>query len=416
MRRGAEFRPRWMPIALPPTVRGTAPSATARLRGIDAARGLAMVFVCLSHFGLEYFRRLDEPAIAGALYMVGMVGSPTFMLISGIMLGLLYETKRRRFDEHRMLLADRALFMLTAGHVLIMVASATRLDSLIETLQRGFITDVLAVALLLGPLLVSRVSRRARLLLAAALFTGAWLLALRWTPIETVDEVARYLLVGSYPSELPHNFPLLPWLAVYVAASVLGQWMGDQLARGRRRDVERTLFVIGAAAVTAVVLYKILQWSMSIQPSPLLAVLASPWNKLPPSPAYLLLYGGLALLILAGTLLVERRKIARPLFAWATLLGRTSLFVFILQFYVYYVLLFVLNLPYTPFWPLLFVASLAGITLLAKVWDDGARNRHFSVGLRRLTATRMGRLLLASVGSIAHALATRRPPLEESKT
>ena len=53
-----------------------------RVRAIDAARGLAMVFVCLSHFGLEYFRRLDEPSIAKALYMVGMIGSPTFMLIS----------------------------------------------------------------------------------------------------------------------------------------------------------------------------------------------------------------------------------------------------------------------------------------------------------------------------------------------
>ena len=81
-----------------------------------------------------------------------------------------------------MLLADRALFMLTVGHVLIMVASAPRLESLSETLQRGFITDALAVALLLGPTLVAHVSRRARVLLSLILFSGAWLLAIRWTP------------------------------------------------------------------------------------------------------------------------------------------------------------------------------------------------------------------------------------------
>jgi hypothetical protein len=103
-------------------------------------------------------------------------------------------------------------------------------------------------------------------------------------------------------------------------------------------------------------------------------------------------------MLLTGTLMIERRQLVRRAFAWATLLGRTSLFVFILQFYLYYMLLLSLNLPYTPLWPLVFAASLVGITVLAKRWDEEARNRHFSVGLRRLTATRVGRLLLVSVG------------------
>lgn len=397
------------PAQLP--ARGTTPSA--RVGAIDAARGLAMVFVCLSHFALEYFRRLDQPSLAETLYMVGMIGSPTFMLISGVMLGLLYEARRERFHQHRMLLADRALFMLTVGHVLIMVASAPRLESVSETLQRGFITDVLAVALLVGPPLVSRVSWRTRLLLSLVLFAAAWLVAIRWTPANAFDEFMRYLLVGAYPKGMPHNFPLLPWLAVYLAASVLGQWMGERLAKDQRRSMERVLLLTGAAMVSSLVLYKLCQWTFAIPSSPLLAVLTSPWRKLPPSPAYLLFYGGLALLMVAGALILERRKLVQSLFAWATLLGRTSLFVFILQFYVYYVLLLSLNLPYTPFWPLVFVASLAGITALAKVWDEGARNRHFTIGLRHLMKTRVGRLLLASVEGGHLALGTPRARLEE---
>lgn len=378
---------------------GASAASMARVRAIDAARGLAMVFVCLSHFGLEYFRRLDEPSMAKALYMVGMIGSPTFMLISGIMLGLLYETRRERFDQHRLLLADRALFMLTVGHILIMVANAPRAESLSESLQRGFITDTLAVALLLGPALVARVGRRARTLLALIIFAGAWLLAIRWTPVTTLDEVVRYLLVGSYPNELPYNFPLLPWLAVYVAASVLGQWIGERLATGQRLKVERSLLAWGGAAVTFVVLYKLWQWTVALPSSPLLTVLASPWKKLPPSPAYLLFYGGFGLMLVAGTLFVERRQLLQPLFKWAMLLGRASLLVFIVQFYVYYGLLLSLNLPYTPYWPLVFVASLVGITALAKVWDDGATNRYLTVGLRHFTTTRVGRLLLGRVGA-----------------
>lgn len=386
------------PIRIPPrTPRRPSSGPEARLRGIDAARGLAMVFVCLSHFGLEYFRRLDEQSIAKALYMIGMVGSPTFMLISGVMLGVLYQTRRGRFGQHRMLLADRALFMLTVGHLLMMVANVPRQESLSQTLQRGFITDALAVALLLGPTLVAYVSRRARVLLALILFAGAWLLAVRWTPANAFDEVVRYLLVGSHPHELPYNFPLLPWLAVYVAASVLGQWIGEQIAAGHQRKVERTLFGWGVAATTFVVLYKLCQWTIAIPSAPLLAVLASPWKKLPPSPAYLLFYGGWALMLVAGTLMIERRKLVQPLLKWAMLLGRASLFVFILQFYVYYVLLSSLRLPYTPLWPLVFVASLVAIAALAKVWDDRANNRYLTVGLRHLTRTKVGRLLLASV-------------------
>ena len=402
------------PIRIPRrTPRPPTTGPEARLRGIDAARGLAMAFVCLSHFGLAYFQRLEEQSIAKALYLVGMIGSPTFMLISGVMLGLLYQTRRGRFAQHRMLLADRALFMLTVGHFLMMLANAPRQESLSATLQRGFITDALAVALLLGPTLVAQVGRRARVLLSLILFAGAWLIAIRWTSANAFDEVLRYVLVGSHPHELPYNFPLLPWLAVYIAASVLGQWIGDQLATGQQRQVERTLLGWGAAATTFLVLYKLCQWTIAFPSSPLLAVLASPWKKLPPSPAYLLFYGGWALMLVAGTLMIERQKLVQPLLKWAALLGRASLFVFILQFYVYYVLLSSLNMPYTPFWPLVFVASLVGIATLAKVWDDRASNRYLTVGLRHFTTTRVGRLLLASVGVAVMPWIRPRGRLEE---
>lgn len=378
-------------------VRPGVTNSIARLSAIDAARGLAMVFMCLSHFGLEYFRRLDEPSITNVLYIVGMIGSPTFMLISGVMLGVLYELRPERFGRHRLLLADRALFMLTVGHFLIMVANAPRMESPYDALQRGFITDALAVALLLGPLLISRTSGRARVLVALVLFAGAWLLAISWTPANAFDAIVRYLLVGAYPRDLPYNFPLLPWLAVYIAASVLGQWIGEQLRTGQRLKLERSLFAWGAGAVTFLALYKLCQWKLALPSTPLLTVLASPWKKLPPSPAYLLFYGGLALILVAGSLAIERRRLAPRMFAWATLLGRTSLFVFILQFYVYYVLLWWLNLPYTPLWPLMFIASLCGIVALARRWDERANNRYFTVGLRQLIASRLGRIMLWTV-------------------
>src|SRR5687767_2506611 len=73
--------------------------ADDRLRGIDAARGAAMAFVCLSHFGLEYFRPFGGATAQVTMYRIGMVASPTFMLISGMMLGLLYGSRREEFGR-----------------------------------------------------------------------------------------------------------------------------------------------------------------------------------------------------------------------------------------------------------------------------------------------------------------------------
>jgi hypothetical protein len=37
-----------------------------------------MLFVCLSHFGLEYFRLMGDPPARGLCYTVGRIASPTF--------------------------------------------------------------------------------------------------------------------------------------------------------------------------------------------------------------------------------------------------------------------------------------------------------------------------------------------------
>jgi hypothetical protein len=57
------------------------------------------------------------------------------------------------------------------------------------------------------------------------------------------------------------------------------------------------------------------------------------------------------------------------------LIGRNSLFVFILQQFLYDDLLIPLRLPYTPLW-LLLVLSLFPIALAARAWDARGLNRH----------------------------------------
>src|SRR5665213_2210872 len=64
-------------------------SQSTRWEAIDAARGIAMFFVCVAHFGSGYFASIGEPARQTLTDRIGMVASPTFMLISGMMLGML---------------------------------------------------------------------------------------------------------------------------------------------------------------------------------------------------------------------------------------------------------------------------------------------------------------------------------------
>lgn len=60
-----------------------------RIVALDAARGIAMLLVCLAHFCDVHFVR--SVAIDGwfgiGLALVGKVATPTFVLVSGILMG-----------------------------------------------------------------------------------------------------------------------------------------------------------------------------------------------------------------------------------------------------------------------------------------------------------------------------------------
>lgn len=364
---------------------------TARIRGIDAARGTAMLFVCLSHFGLEYFRPLGDPAERVWTYNIGMIASPTFMLLSGMMLGLLFHTRRESFGKISAGLADRGLFMLTAGHVLIMLTCIPRSGSFGQAVRLGFITDAVGVAVILGPLLVMRTRAAARLASAAALYLSGLLMTMAWFPENALLRAVKQVLAGPYPEATPNTFPFLPWLGVYLAGTVVGEWLGRCYQAGDARAAERGIMKLGAAGVAVAVLCKAAMWTAGSagprglgDPAGWAYQLTSPWRKLPPSPVYLAFFGGCGLLLVGLVLMVERRQLLGWFVEWTSLLGRTSLFVFIAQFYVYYLLFFYLRLPYTPFWPLYFAASLAGLTALARVWEERGYNRYLT--LRRAPA------------------------------
>lgn len=61
--------------------------ADRRLGAVDAARGAAMLLVCLSHFADAYVELFGYGSTYERLDLVVMIASPPFMLLSGAMLG-----------------------------------------------------------------------------------------------------------------------------------------------------------------------------------------------------------------------------------------------------------------------------------------------------------------------------------------
>jgi heparan-alpha-glucosaminide N-acetyltransferase-like protein len=387
-------------VALPVTTRRLAavreavsarsePTRPGRLRAIDATRGTAMFGVFISHFATIYFVPNGQLGLADIALTIGMIASPTFMLLSGVMLGFLYHNAGPDFARLRIKLIDRGLFLLTVGRALILLAHMPA-AGVRQAFLFVFITDAIGVSLVVGPLLITAIGRRTRLALAIAMYAANWMATIAWHPVRAVPEGIKEVLFGSTDHGghvFLYVFPIVAWLCVYLIGSSIGETLGA-LERGNRSgDVRLVLrrLSVGAAACIAVafVVHRGLRLAhVFTAGEPLRAMLLNPSQKMPPGPIYLLIYAAAGLLILWALLEADRRDRLGWYLASAGLIGRASLMVFVAQYYVYFVVLYLLRLPFSPLWPLLLAASVVPLGSAAVLWDRGRYNRVLTVGLR----------------------------------
>lgn len=374
----------------------TTEPSTGREGFIDATRGTAMFFVCLSHFSDIYLGRVGAFQAQRWLHTVSRVASPTFLLVSGFTLGWLYRTRSpQRFSLFTRKLLDRGLFLLSAGHVLIWLAHQplVRREGTFEFW--GFITDAIAVCLIVGGAIVPRTGALARAGLAAGLYALSWTLFDVWSPTGSIAIALKALLFGIAPSpQHPHviTFPIVPWFAVYLLASVVG----ERVVPTRGREFFKLLLGGAAAALLGfaghVASHRLVSNHVFTLEHPVTRLLSA-GQKFPPGPAYLLLYGGLGAVLLGVMAWLEQgRRLVRVL-ALCARAGQASLVLFIAQYFVYMAGLSLIELSWTPWWPLYFAASALGLFWFGDAFQRRFGSRLFSVGLgawaRRETCERV---------------------------
>lgn len=370
-----------------------------RLHFIDAARATAMLFVFVSHFAESYFRSSGEDT-PGVMRQITLIASPTFLVISGVMIGFLWRTRRDSFDGLRVRFTDRGLFLLTAGHLLISGPYLLRAhsDSLGLAWHYLFTTDVIGVCMIIEPWLVSMLRPSRRLTVSGLAFALSWISVMIWHPHTLLAATFQETFFGSAtPIAYVAAFPLLPWFGLDLAGTVLGEQLAELTLAGEDGAMLRLLLKVGGWSVAGAVGLKALFLGTRLFTSPgiFLYVITSPFQKNPPSLSYFLFYGGLGVgLILAGWLYVERKGWA--VLRWAAALGQTSLVMFVTQSYVYYTGVYFLR-PHLSerYWPLWLAASVVIVLIPSVVWHRMGLNKFITIGYRWAYERR--RTALASV-------------------
>ncbi len=364
-----------------------------RIDVIDAARGVAMLFVFLSHFIEAFYRHGARPV---PLFLATRIATPAFFWISGVTLAVLYARHRDRWPKMRDRLIDRGLFLVFVGHLLFMPAHRFLGDSWRDTLRTVFVTDTIGLCVIVGAILITRVGPRGRLLTGLALLLTAWTLTLTWNPeIPSLAWRLKDFLLGDLRDPwLQYNFPPVPWLGVYLIGSAAGPVFERRHQDGRQKSLALPVTLLGAGLiVTALVWRGACRAIVEIAPAyaAAFAHLGALARKLPPSPAYLLLYLGCALLMFAALLAAKDTRLGAVVNRWVVVFGRYSLAAFLFQFYVYYVLVTLIPHPPGFLIPVYFVATVLLLRVLIAAWAGRDANRLITIGYPAISSGITGR-------------------------
>ena len=367
-----------------------------RLLPIDALRGTAMFFVGISH--ISFYLLTSAPQLSALLRALGFFATPNFLLMSGLACG--YQLARVNTSAAALRIVDRGLFVLLVGHFLV-AGSIVYIVRPGTTFEHIVITDIIGLILCMAPLL--RNAKPGRLLeTGALLFVLTSAVGQLWQPTTPMGAALAGALLGINAEILPDNAwisPTLPLAGLFLIGSGLGKLIHVFQHERRGAAAWKPLLIGGATAMACAVALNLARHFLKDSlagtgagEDALLALL-NVRQKLPPSLAYALFYGGIGIALVGLIGMVPRgstaglRRILEKSAGVPATVGRASFISYVsLQWLVDFAPRFagfdnVLKSPLASLAYLLLVTAV--MFSIAFVWDRYRGNRLLTVGLKQ---------------------------------
>jgi uncharacterized membrane protein len=293
------------------------PERASRLGYLDWARGLAVLLMINTHAFSAWTAAEDRGTrLFGMARLFGGYPAPLFLFLAGVSAALVAEKERTKgldSREIRRRALRRGLTVLGYALLFRVAMLASGGFGRAADLLRVDVLNCIAVSLLLVAFALGRPSPSDRRTAALGLGAGVALLTpLAWDtswwrgwPVP----IAGYF-TGRVPDAL---FPLFPWTAFLALGAACGLCLAQARARGREAVTIGLMAAAGASAIP------IALWVD--RHAPAVYPVYDFWHT---SPSYVLLKGGVLLVLLGLAFLLDRLPGPSPL----RQLGRTSLLVY----------------------------------------------------------------------------------------
>lgn len=315
----------------------------ARLRSIDALRGLVIVIMLLDHVRETFFLHhqvsdpMDVSATDPVLFFSRLLAhlcAPVFVFLTGVS-ACLYGAKAGGRRAAAAFLAKRGLFLVLLEVVVVNFAWTFQFPPSVIYLQVIWVIglSMLALAALLWLPRAALVAVGVVLVAGHNALDGVHFAAGEFMHVPWAVLHDRGWIELGDSLRLRTSYPLLPWIGVIALGYAAGPWFQGGMPAARR---QRRLWTAGLAALIGFVLLRAAngygqaqQWAVQ---DDLLHTVMSFVNitKYPPSLMFLLLTLGLGLCLLV---LIERAQSA----AWVGVLcvfGAAPMFFYLLHLYV----------------------------------------------------------------------------------
>ncbi|MCP4632109.1 MAG: hypothetical protein GY855_04220 [candidate division Zixibacteria bacterium] len=313
-----------------------------RIHAIDIGRGIAMSFVFLAHAAWILSRSEGVYFITKQqLSLLYHLATPSFLLISGAMLGYLYySSSKDQFYKIKKKLRSRGILLISVIHILIIIAKTIEESNYGEFYRAVLITDIIGIVLLIYLFLIPRI--KIRLYYALILFIISWIIPYIWYPQNQIILFIKHFLFGRGIDEgrvLLGPMVLIPLAAIYHCGVVVGKHLSIAVREEKISTFINRIFwwgLLSSSLSMIIIASKRLFFSAEMLNNPVFQTLFSLARRSPPSIFYPFWFGGISLILLAGLLWYEQRFISFGYWgAVFKVFGRTSLFTFVCQAHVY---------------------------------------------------------------------------------